>query len=45
MSAARELGLPGRHLRHYNYEMRLDLREPTSVFGSDASFTVTSPLA
>ncbi|MEU6720097.1 AbfB domain-containing protein [Nonomuraea sp. NPDC046802] len=36
---------PGYYLRHYNYELRLDLWESGSVHASDASYTVTSPLA
>jgi hypothetical protein len=35
---------PGRYLRHYAYEMRLDLRASDAAFAGDASFTVTSPL-
>jgi hypothetical protein len=36
---------PDHYLRHYTYKMRLDLKASTSAFASDASFTVTSPLA
>jgi hypothetical protein len=36
---------PDRYLRHYDHKMRLDLKASTSAFASDASFTVTSPLA
>ena len=36
---------PGRYLRHYNFEVRVDWRTSDAAFARDASFTVSAPLA
>ena len=35
---------PGRYLRHYAFEVRVDQFASGSGFASDASFSVTAPL-
>ncbi|CAM5621982.1 Alpha-L-arabinofuranosidase B arabinose-binding domain-containing protein OS=Streptomyces aurantiogriseus OX=66870 GN=GCM10010251_96460 PE=4 SV=1 [Streptomyces aurantiogriseus] len=36
---------PTRYLRHYNYELRLDVNDGTSTFAADATFYRTAGLA
>ncbi|MEV4380098.1 AbfB domain-containing protein [Streptosporangium sp. NPDC049644] len=35
----------GRHFRHYNYELRVDLYQNSDTFRADSSFTVVAPWA
>jgi hypothetical protein len=34
---------PGRYLRHYNYELRIDPYQDNATFRADSSFTAVSP--
>ncbi|RCG25069.1 hypothetical protein DQ384_32530 [Sphaerisporangium album] len=39
------VNVPGRYLRHYNYALRLDPNDNTSIFRADATFYRTAGLA
>ncbi|MGQ4361178.1 AbfB domain-containing protein [Streptomyces sp. SAS_272] len=36
---------PGRHVRHYDYALRVDTFQDTAAFRADSSFTAVSPRA
>ncbi|MFF7163799.1 AbfB domain-containing protein [Streptomyces sp. NPDC008086] len=36
---------PGRYLRHYFYELRIDRNQDDATFRADSSFTAVSPWA